>query len=193
MDCRLNPFLVQQAGDGVWTGPVALGPQRRSEYAGRLRRPPQRRHRIPALVRFNQRKPCRQQPGLHHGRPLPPPPGRRALPSGVSQASRSCIPRETVRSEAPAARATARIPPCLSAWASAPINKRRCRSSRSGKSTRNFTASACSISTVTPILQMTPPREETQLVRRRLAQVKSVHGSAGFSEDDFGVPGAVRR
>jgi RHS repeat-associated protein len=56
-----------------------------------------------------------------------------------------------VPSRTPAARATSRIPPWPSARASAPINSRRCRSSRCGNSTWNFAANDASTSSATPI------------------------------------------
>jgi hypothetical protein len=52
-----------------------------------------------------------------------PPPGRRDRPGGsapASPSSTSSTPAATVDSEHPAARATAAIPPCPSARASAP-------------------------------------------------------------------------
>lgn len=53
----------------------------------------------------------------------------------------SNTPLRTVVSLTAAACATARTPPCPRPWASAAINSRRCRSSRCGSNTANFTAS----------------------------------------------------
>jgi hypothetical protein len=54
---------------------MALGRQLVRQHASRLRRPPQRRHRIAALLRLDQRQQRRAQPRIHVGRPLAPPAG----------------------------------------------------------------------------------------------------------------------
>ncbi len=82
------------------------------ELACRFRRPAQRRHRIPAFLRLDQRQQRRPQPGSTSAVFLRPPPERRTLPSGASPAASSSMPLRTVVSLFPAARATVRIPPC---------------------------------------------------------------------------------
>ncbi|RPK84534.1 hypothetical protein EES46_24045 [Streptomyces sp. ADI98-10] len=49
-----EPLLPQQTGDSVRTDPVALTGQLGRQRAGRLLRPPQRRHRITTFVRLDQ-------------------------------------------------------------------------------------------------------------------------------------------
>lgn len=50
---QAKALLPQQAGDGVRTDPVPLTGQLGCQRAGRLDRPPQRRHRISAFVRLD--------------------------------------------------------------------------------------------------------------------------------------------
>ena len=138
--CRLNPSSRSRSADRVRRDAVALPGQLVGQSAGRLRRPAQRRHRIPAHVRLDQRQQRRPQPRIHLGGLLRPPPGRRTRPSGSAPASSSNTPLRTVVSLTPAACATARIPPCPSIRASAPISSRRCRSSRCGSNTANLRA-----------------------------------------------------
>lgn len=61
---QLEALLAQQASDGVGTDPVPLAGQFGRQRAGRLGRPPQRRHRISALVRLDQRQQRRPQSGI---------------------------------------------------------------------------------------------------------------------------------
>ncbi len=53
---QTEAFLPQQAGDRVGADPVALPRQLRCQLPSRLRRPPQRRHRVAPLVGLDQRK-----------------------------------------------------------------------------------------------------------------------------------------
>ena len=145
---QAEPLLAEQVSHGVRTDPVALAGQLRRQVPGRLRGPPQRRHRIAPLLRLDQGQQRRAQPGIQVGRPLAAPARRRARPSGSAPASSSSTPSDTVASRTPAARATSRIPPCPSARASAPINSRRCRSSRCGNIASNFAASIRAVSSL---------------------------------------------
>ncbi len=65
-------FLPQQVGDSVGTDLVPGPRQLAREGAGRLHRPPQRRHRIPALVRLDQRQQGRAQSRVEIHDPLTP-------------------------------------------------------------------------------------------------------------------------
>ncbi|MGX1471537.1 UNVERIFIED_CONTAM: hypothetical protein RKD50_000345 [Streptomyces canus] len=82
-----------------------------------------------------------RSPGSRSAALRRPPPGRRTRPRGSSPASSSNTPLRTVVSLTAAACATARTPPCPRPRASAAINSRRCRSSRCGSNTGNFTTS----------------------------------------------------
>jgi hypothetical protein len=82
-----------------------------------------------------------RSPGSRSATLRRPPPGRRTRPRGSSLALSSNTPLRTVVSLTAAACATARTPPCPRPRASAAINSRRCRSSRCGGNTANFTAS----------------------------------------------------
>jgi len=147
---QAEPLLPQQIPDDVGAHPVTLAGQLRRQLAGRLGRPPQRRHRITPLLRFNQGQQSRAQPRVQVSGPLAAP-ARRARPSGSAPESSSSTPSDTVASRTPAAPATSRMPPCPSARASAPISSRRCRSSRCGKIARNFAASTSPVTSMAPI------------------------------------------
>jgi hypothetical protein len=78
---QAEPFLPQQVTDGVSTGPVPLAGQLRSQLAGRLRGPPQRRHRTAPLLRLDQGQQRRAQTRVQPGHPLASP----ARPAGPAQ------------------------------------------------------------------------------------------------------------
>ncbi len=90
---------------------MALAGQLVRQVAGRLRRPPQRRHRIAPLLRLDQGQQRRAQPGIQVGRPL----AALARLTGPAQrlgAGVQLIHPQGHRGLAdPAARATSRIPP----------------------------------------------------------------------------------
>ena len=64
---QAEPLRPQQVADGVGADPVALAGQLVRQVAGRLRRPPQRRHRITPLLRLDQGQQRRAQPGIQVG------------------------------------------------------------------------------------------------------------------------------
>jgi len=66
---------------------VPLSGQLTRQAPGRLRRPPQRRHRITAFIRLDQGQQRRQQPGIQLRRPLTPSAG----PAGPAQRLRACV------------------------------------------------------------------------------------------------------
>jgi hypothetical protein len=70
---QTEPFFPQQVTDSVGADPVPPGGQLRRQLAGRLRRPPQRRHRITPLLRLDQGQQRRAQPRIQIGRPLASP------------------------------------------------------------------------------------------------------------------------
>jgi hypothetical protein len=129
---------------------VTLAGQLGRQPAGGLGRPSAAATSDPPLLRLDQGQQRRAQPGIQRGRPPASPPGLRARLSGSSPDSSSPAPRATVASRTPAVRPTARIPPCPSARASAPISSRRCRSSRCGKIAWNFAASITRVSSMRP-------------------------------------------
>ncbi|MGY3204627.1 hypothetical protein ACVW19_005142 [Streptomyces sp. TE5632] len=61
---QTETLIAQQTGDGVGTDPVPPAGQLGRQRAGRPGRPPQRRHRIPALVRLDQRQQRGPQSGV---------------------------------------------------------------------------------------------------------------------------------
>ena len=88
---QAEPLGPQQVTDGVGADPVALAGQLGRQVAGRLRGPPQRRHRITPLLRLHQGQQRRAQPRIHISRPLaaparPPHPAQR-LRAGVQLAN----------------------------------------------------------------------------------------------------------
>ena len=79
---QAEPLGPQQVPDRVRGDLMALPGQLTREIAGRLGDPPQRRHRIAALLRLDQGQQCRAQPRIHIGGPLaaparPPRPAQR--------------------------------------------------------------------------------------------------------------------
>ena len=78
---QAEPLLPQQVTDGVGADPVTLAGQFCRQLAGRLHRPPQRRHRITPLIRLDQGQQRRAQPRVQVGRPLASPAG----PAGPAQ------------------------------------------------------------------------------------------------------------
>src|SRR5262249_41616207 len=155
---QAEALLPQQARHRVRAGPVTLPGQLARQDTQRLGRPPQRRHRIPALIGLHQRQQRRPQPQIQVSQPLAaparlprapaawaPPPACGARPSAPAPASSPRAPSAPAASRPPAARATSRTPPCPSTRASAPISSRRCRSSRCGKIAPNFAASNCPV------------------------------------------------
>jgi hypothetical protein len=78
---QAEPLLPQQVTDGVRRDLVALAGQFRRQAAGRLGRPPQRRHRIAPLIWLHQGQQRRAQPQIHIGGPLAAPAG----PAGTAQ------------------------------------------------------------------------------------------------------------
>lgn len=127
---QAEALLAQQIAHRVRADPVSLPGQFGSELAGGLARPAQRRHGIPTHIRLDQRQQRIPRAGSRSTRSLMPPPARRTRPSGPWPESSSRTPSDTVLSRTPTARATSLIPPCPSDRASAPINRRRCRSSK---------------------------------------------------------------
>lgn len=82
---QAEALLAQQDGDRVRRDPVALPGQIFGQLPGRLHRPSQRRHRIPAHVRLDQRQQRGPQPRIQVHRPLATPahpadPPQRRLP-----------------------------------------------------------------------------------------------------------------
>ncbi len=70
---QAEPLRPQQVTHGVRADLMALAGQFLRQRAGRLRRPPQRRHRIPPLHRLHQRQQRQAQPRIQLGGPLAPP------------------------------------------------------------------------------------------------------------------------
>ena len=70
---QAEPLGPQQVTDGVGADPVTLAGQLARQRAGRLGGPPQRRHRITALLRLHQGQQRRAQPRIHVGHALAPP------------------------------------------------------------------------------------------------------------------------
>jgi hypothetical protein len=106
LPCRLNPSYRSRSPTVSGADPVPLEGQLRCQVAGRLRRPPQRRHRIAPLLWLDQGQQRRRSPGSSSAARLRPPPGLRARPSGPAPESSSSTPSDTVASRTPAARAT---------------------------------------------------------------------------------------
>ncbi len=84
---QAEPLRPQQVPDGVGADPVTLAGQLGRQVAGRLGRPPQRRHRITPLLRLHQGQQRRAQPRIQIGGPLaaaarPPRPAQR-LRAGI--------------------------------------------------------------------------------------------------------------
>ena len=82
---QAEPLGPQQVTDGVGGDLVALAGQLGRQVAGRLRRPPQRRHRVAPLLRLHQRQQRREQPRVQVSGPLaaaarPPHPAQRLRP-----------------------------------------------------------------------------------------------------------------
>lgn len=132
---------------------MPLSGQLRGEVASRTRRPPQRRHRITALVGLHQCQQRGDKARVIVGQPFTTAAG----PTDPAQRSLSRLqfgdPSETVASRIPAARAANRIPPCPIDLASTATANRRWRSSRCGSSAANFAANAVSASSDTPTPQ----------------------------------------
>jgi hypothetical protein len=84
---QAEPLPAQQISDGIGTDAMSLAGQLRSQGAGRLRRPPQRGHRIASLIRLDQGQQCRTQRRIQIGKTLAAParPARPAqrLPASV--------------------------------------------------------------------------------------------------------------
>ena len=114
--------------------------QRPGQVPGRLRRPHQRRHRVSAGLRVDQRLQLRRQVRVGAGQFPAPPAGRPDPGRRPGHAIRLADPRAMVSGCTPVAPATALIPPRPSSRASAPSSRRRCRSSRCGRSTAYFRA-----------------------------------------------------
>ena len=70
---QAEPLLPEQVTDRVSTDPVALAGQFPRQLAGRLRGPPQRRHRVTPLLRLDQGQQRRAQPRVQVGCPLASP------------------------------------------------------------------------------------------------------------------------
>ena len=70
---QAEPLGPQQVTNGVGADPVTLAGQLARQRAGRLRGPPQRRHRIASLLRLHQGQQRREQPRIHVGHALAPP------------------------------------------------------------------------------------------------------------------------
>jgi hypothetical protein len=123
-----EPLLPYQVTDGIRGDLMTMGRQLGRQRAGRLRRPPQRRHRITPLARLDQGKQRRDQARIPIGRPFAVP----VRPPGPAQrlgARVQLINPQRYRGLAdPGGRVTSRIPARPSARASAPISSRRCRS-----------------------------------------------------------------
>ena len=64
---QAEPLGPQQVTNGVGADPVTLAGQLRRQVAGQLGRPPQRRHRITALLRLHQGQQRRAQPRIQIG------------------------------------------------------------------------------------------------------------------------------
>ncbi len=108
--------------------------------------------------------------GFRSATRLRPAQGRRMRPNGASPEASSRTPADTLASRTPAARATALIPPRPRDWASAPISRRRCRSSRCGRIASNLAASTarCSSSALMPDQRIT----EQKATSKRSARPK---------------------
>jgi hypothetical protein len=138
-----EPFPPQQSAHRRGGDPMALPGELLGQVPQRLGRPPQRRFRVTALVRLDQRQQGRDQVGVLPGSRLASPtwPADAAGREGSSPASNSNTPLRTVVSLTPATCATARTPPRPSSRAST-ANARRCwRSLRCGNNTSNLVAS----------------------------------------------------
>jgi hypothetical protein len=140
---QAEPFPLQQPAHRRGGDRVPLPGQLLGQVPQRLGRPPQRRSRIAAPVRLDQRQQGWDEVGVLPGGCLASPPGRRTRPggNGAWPASSSTTPLRTVVSLTPATCATARTPPCPSSRASTANAKRCWRSFRCGNKTSNLVAS----------------------------------------------------
>jgi hypothetical protein len=140
---QAEPFPPQQSAHRRGGDRVALPGELVGQVPQRLGRPPQRRFRVTALVRLDQRQQGWDEVGVLLGGGGASPPGRRTRPgeNGSSPASNSNTPLRTVVSLTPATCATARTPPRPSSRASTANAKRCWRSLRCGNNTSNLVAS----------------------------------------------------
>src|SRR5689334_17854614 len=108
-------------------------------------------------------------PGSFSVAGLRPPPGARTRPARSTPPSSSRTPRATVSGCTPVATATALIPPRPSSAASAPSTRRRCRSSKYGRSTAYRRATESETCASLAIAQTVgPPERKTYLISSRV-------------------------
>ena len=134
--------VLEQRGHRPIPDPVAPLLQGARQLPGALAGPPQRRHRIAARVRVDQRLQIGQQGRVSLGQRLRPPPTRRTRSGAATDPVNSRSPCWMVGRETPAARATRATPPWPNARASTARNSRRCRSFKYGNSAVNFSFSS---------------------------------------------------
>ena len=124
-------LLVQQLADHRAADPVAFRRQSRRQLRQAFAGPAQRRHRIAALTRIDQRQQVGQEVASFFTSGWRPPPRRRTRPtSSVSALANSFRPRPIVLAAMPVAADTAAMPPYPAARASLAAHKRRSRSLR---------------------------------------------------------------
>src|SRR3984893_11174703 len=154
--------LIEQVGDQGAADLVTLRLQRLRQAAHALAGPPQRRSRITACRRLDQRLEIHEQrrvPRFREGRLFEivlfrPAPGPRTRSDGSSRAN-SFSPRPIVLGPIPVAIATAVIPPKPAANASAAATRRRPRSSRKEATAENRSLmGSISITTTTYSIQV---------------------------------------
>src|ERR1700756_5052609 len=127
---------IEQSGHQGAAPLVALRLQRLRQPSHAPAGPPQRRLRITAGRRFDQRLEIREQVRPLQMARFRPAPGRRTRADGSSCAN-SFRPRPIVLGSMPVAIATAAMPPYPAANASAAATRRRPRSSRKGATVKN--------------------------------------------------------
>ena len=147
---QAEPRGRQQLGGRQRGAPVPLRRQLIRQMRGRLRRPPQRLHRIAPRPGIDQQIQRRDDPGSSSVTGLRPAPLTRTRPSGSAPASSSADPRPTVLAAAPVADAIIAIPPCPICRAAEPSSSRRCRSSRNGPTSASTPASPAANRSSTP-------------------------------------------
>ena len=110
---------------------------------------------------------------------LRPPPGFRTRPDGSAPPSSSRTPLATVSGCTPVACATTVIPPRPSSAASAASTRRRCRSSKYGRSTAYLRAADSPTCASLAIAQTVgPPDLKTYFISSRLVRGRSAHLNA---------------
>jgi hypothetical protein len=154
---QAEALLPQQVSHRVSAGAVALPGELGRQRPQRLRRPPQRRHRITALIRLHQRQQRRPQARVQVSKPLAAP-ARLACPSQRLRAAVQLVDPQRHRGFPDPCRASHHPDPAMTQDPGlSPISSRRCRSSRCGKITPNFAASISPVSNAMPIRHTTSP------------------------------------